>query len=69
VTKIQAYFQTDWLAMTATDWVGLTINVVIFIALLVLFYWVFNPKNKEKLEAHRHLPFRDERDSSGNKHG
>ncbi|MBT3504660.1 MAG: cbb3-type cytochrome c oxidase subunit 3 [Piscirickettsiaceae bacterium] len=55
--------------MTATDWVGLTINVVIFIALLVLFYWVFNPKNKEKLEAHRHLPFRDESDTSGNKHG
>ena len=69
MTKLQAYFQTDWQAMTATDWVGLIINVVIFIALLVLFYWVFNPKNKQKLEAHLHLPFRDESKSSGKKHG
>ena len=69
MTKLQAYFQTDWQAMTATDWVGLIINVVIFLALLVLFYWVFNPKNKQKLEAHRQLPFRDESKSSGKKHG
>lgn len=60
MTKLQSYFQTDWQAMTTTDWIGLMINVVIFMALLGLFYWVFNPKNKQRLEAHRHLPFRDE---------
>jgi cytochrome c oxidase cbb3-type subunit 4 len=69
VTKLQAYFQTDWQAMTTTDWVGLIINVVIFISLLGLFYWVLNQKNKQKLEAHRDLPLRDETDTLGKKDG
>jgi len=43
--------------MTATDWVGLVLNVVVFFALSAIFYWALRPKNKARLEAHKHLPF------------
>ena len=60
MTKLQEYFHTDWSAMTGTDWFGLVITVVIFALMVGLFYWVFNPKNKESLEAHRTMPMNDD---------
>lgn len=56
MTKLEAYFHTDWEAMTATDWFGMIVTVVIFVTLLCLFIWVFNPKNKQRLESHRTMP-------------
>lgn len=53
MTKFQQYFHTDWSAMTAEDWFGLTLTVVVFIVILVAYIWVFNPKNKESIESHR----------------
>mgnify|MGYP005839574849 CR=1 FL=1 len=55
VTEDQGFFYTDWQAMTVIDWVGLIITVIIFVAFLVLFYWVFRPKNKQRLESHRRM--------------
>lgn len=69
MTKLQAYFYTDWQAMTTTDWIGMIMTVVIFIALVIVFYWTFNPKNKQKLESHRHLPFNHEPDKAEQDHG
>jgi cytochrome c oxidase cbb3-type subunit 4 len=53
VTKIQEYFHTDWNAMTGTDWFGLVLTVVVFILMVIVYFWVLNPKNKEDLESHR----------------
>ena len=56
------YFQTDWAAMTVNDWVGLIMTVVVFFVMIWAYVHTFNPKNRDKLESHRHIPFEDEDD-------
>jgi cytochrome c oxidase cbb3-type subunit 4 len=60
VTKIQEYFDTDWGAMTGTDWFGLVLTVIIFMLMIGLYFWVLHPKNKEGLESHRTMPLNDD---------
>jgi cytochrome c oxidase cbb3-type subunit 4 len=50
--------------MTATDWFGLVLTVVIF-----LLIWVLNPKNKEKFESHGSMLLDDEEIKSEKKDG
>jgi len=69
VTKLEAYFHTDWAAMTATDWFGMSVTVIIFLAMIWLFYWVFNPKNKQKLEAHKTMPLEEDSSDPEKWHG
>ncbi len=40
MTKLQEYFHTDWSAMTAADWFGLILTVVVFIVMLVAYLQV-----------------------------
>jgi cytochrome c oxidase cbb3-type subunit 4 len=54
------YFKTDWGAMTASDWAGLILTVVIFVAMVVAYFQVFRPKNKESLESRKHIPFEED---------
>ncbi len=63
MSKLQEYFHTDWGSMTTADWVGMTLTVAIFVILIVVYVWVFHPKNKEKLESQRHLPGDEDFDS------
>ncbi len=60
MTDLMEYFQTDWAAMTLSDWVGTIVSVGIFLLMVWAYVFVFHPKNKEKLESQRHLPFDDE---------
>ncbi len=53
MTKLQEYFHTDWSAMTGADWFGMLLTVGVFIVIVIAYYWVLNPKNKESLESHR----------------
>lgn len=53
MTKLQEYFHTDWSAMTGNDWFGLVLTVIVFVLMVIVYYWVLNPKNKESLESHR----------------
>ncbi|PHS32457.1 MAG: CcoQ/FixQ family Cbb3-type cytochrome c oxidase assembly chaperone [Methylophaga sp.] len=39
--------------MTGNDWFGLVLTVVVFVLMVIVYYWVLNPKNKESLESHR----------------
>jgi len=39
--------------MTGADWVGLVLTVVIFILMVIVYFWVLNPKNKDSIESHR----------------
>lgn len=55
MTKLQEYFHTDWSKMTGTDWVGLILTVSIFIAMVIIYFWVLNPKNKHTIESHRSM--------------
>lgn len=59
------YFQTDWEAMTANDWVGTIITVVIFLLMLGLYVYVLSPKNKDRLESNKYIPMNDEQVKTG----
>jgi cytochrome c oxidase cbb3-type subunit 4 len=49
------HFRTDWEGMTGADWTGLIMTVLIALLMIGLYLYVFRPKNREKLEAHRHI--------------
>jgi len=55
VNKLAEYFHTDWSAMTLHDWIGLIITIVVFVLMVWLFLYVFNPKRKQRFESQRHL--------------
>ncbi len=61
------YFHTDWLAMSSNDWQGLILTVGAFIAMIVVYVMVFNPKNKDAFEAQSDMALRE--DGEYNKSG
>jgi len=63
------YFQTDWGAMTPTDWVGTILTVVIFILMVIAYFQVFRPKNRDDLESRKHIPFEDDHADIGENDG
>lgn len=69
MTKLQEHFYTDWSAMTGTDWFGLIFTIVIFVLMLVAYIWVFNPKNKDKIESNKTMPLEDDENNSEKKDG
>ncbi|RTZ72622.1 MAG: cbb3-type cytochrome c oxidase subunit 3 [Gammaproteobacteria bacterium] len=64
MSSLREYFHTDWSAMTLHDWLGLIITVGAFLAMVWIYSYVFNPKNKERLESQRHIPFEEENTDS-----
>lgn len=58
--SLKEYFQTDWAAMTLSDWIGTIVTIGIFVLMIWAYVFVFHPKNKEKLESQRHLPLDDD---------
>jgi cytochrome c oxidase cbb3-type subunit IV len=63
------YFKTDWGAMTATDWVGLTLTVVVFVLMVVAYFQVFRPKHRDSLESRKHIPFEEDLEDIGDNDG
>ncbi|MBT8421354.1 MAG: cbb3-type cytochrome c oxidase subunit 3 [Gammaproteobacteria bacterium] len=61
MNSLEEYFYTDWGAMTAADWIGMITTVVAFLLMVGLYVYVLRPKNREKLEAHRHIPVSEDR--------
>lgn len=60
IESVREYFRTDWAAMTGTDWFGLVAVVTLTILMVILYVWVFNPRNKQKLESHRNFVLKDD---------
>ncbi len=60
MNKIIKYFSTDWHALTGTDWIGLIITVSITLLMIGLYIYVFRPKNREELEAHRYIIMKED---------
>ncbi len=54
MSSLKEYFSTDWAALTLNDWVGIIMNVAILVLMIVMYVYVFHPKNKAKLESRRH---------------
>ena len=69
MTSLKEYFSTDWAAMTAHDWVGTILTVVVFILMIVVYVYALRPKNREKLEKQKHIPLDDESVDSGENNG
>jgi len=55
--------------MTAIDWVGMILTIVIFLLMIAAYFLVFRPKNREKLESNRFIPFEEDNEVSGEKDG
>ena len=55
--------------MTAHDWVGTILTVVVFILMIVVYVYALRPKNREKLEKQKHIPLDDESVDSGENNG
>lgn len=60
IESVREYFHTDWAAMTGTDWFGLVAVVTLAILMVILYVWVLNPRNRQKLESHRDFVLKDE---------
>ncbi|MCP5415658.1 MAG: cbb3-type cytochrome c oxidase subunit 3 [Chromatiaceae bacterium] len=69
MSSVLDYFHTDWEAMTATDWVGTILTVVIFLLMVGLYVHVLRPKNRERYESKKYIPVDDEQVNSGEKNG
>jgi cytochrome c oxidase cbb3-type subunit 4 len=59
VNKISQHFHTDWDQLTAYDWTGLIMTIVISALMLVLYLWVWLPVNKSKFEQNRDFVLKD----------
>ncbi len=55
--QASGYFYTDWSAMTSHDWAGLIITVVTFVLMVIAYFYVFRPKNKDELEQQKFILF------------
>lgn len=56
--------------MTATDWVGTILTVVIFLLMVGLYVYVLRPRNREKFEANKFIPVDDDKTTnSGDSNG
>ncbi|MBK5940850.1 cbb3-type cytochrome c oxidase subunit 3 [Halochromatium roseum] len=69
MSSLADYFETDWAAMTASDWVGTILTVAIFVLMVVAYFQVFRPKNRDELEAKKHIPFEDDHEDLGDNDG
>ncbi|MCK5648511.1 MAG: cbb3-type cytochrome c oxidase subunit 3 [Gammaproteobacteria bacterium] len=46
--------------MTSHDWAGFIITIVTFALMVIAYFYVFRPKNKDKLEAQKYMLMDDE---------
>jgi len=60
VNSLATHFHTDWAALTLTDWIGMTLTVAIALALAWVYFQTFRPAHRERLEAHKHIPFAED---------
>ena len=61
------FFNTDWSAMSVNDWIGTIVTILVCIGMIWAYVFAFHPKNKEKLESQRHIPFDDDNDAEDSK--
>lgn len=69
MSNLADYFETDWQAMTVNDWIGTVLTVAIFLLMLVAYFQVFRPKNRERLEANKRIPFDEDNENDGETDG
>jgi len=53
--------------MTSTDWFGMVFTIVIFVLMVIAYFHVFRPKNKDVLEEQKYIVLDDELTKHGEK--
>jgi len=51
--------------MSLNDWQGVILTLLATVAMIYVYYWIFNPKNRDALEARRNIPFEDDHTHMG----
>ena len=69
MNSLVEYFATDWEAMTVNDWIGTILTVLIFLLMILAYFQVFRPKNRESLESRKHIPFEEDDAPTGDHDG
>jgi len=69
IEMLRDFFQTDWEAMTHSDWAGLVIVSVLSAVMIALYVWIFKPSNKDGFEQYRDFVNKDDEISGGDGHG
>lgn len=60
MTKLLGYLGMDVAAMTANDWLGVIFTLGAFIGMVVVYFMVFRPANKDAFESQRGMALDDE---------
>ncbi|MGC2165433.1 MAG: hypothetical protein WA632_05410 [Gallionella sp.] len=60
MTKLIDYFHTDWAAMSSNDWQGVFFTIAAFVAMIVVYVMVFNPKNKDTFDSQSDMALRED---------
>ena len=69
MNSLKEHFATEWAAMTVNDWIGTILTVVIAILMVVLYVYVLAPKNRDRFESMRDIPFDEDKPDSGENDG
>lgn len=60
MTNLLGYLGMDVAAMTKNDWIGVFFTLVAFIGMVVIYFIVFRPANKEMFESQRSMALDDD---------
>ena len=60
MTKLLGYLGMDVSAMTTNDWLGMLFTLGAFIGMVVVYFMVFRPANKDAFESRRGMALDDE---------
>lgn len=67
MAKLLEYLGMDVNAMSLNDWQGVVLTLLAAAAMIFIYFMVFNPKNKDTLEAQRNMLFEDDHTDMGEK--
>jgi len=67
MSKLFEFLGMDVSKMTLNDWQGVVLTLLATAAMVFVYFWVFNPKNKDALEERRNIPFEEDHIRMGDK--
>ena len=67
MAKLLGYLGLDVNTMTLNDWQGVLLTLLAAVAMIFIYFLVFNPKNKDVLENQRNVLFEDDHTDMGDK--
>lgn len=60
MTNLLGYLGMDVATMSKNDWIGVFFTLVAFIGMVVIYFIVFRPANKEMFESQRSMALDDD---------